>query len=71
MNQKRETMYYSSPFPNVRLIHRSTFIHDVVPNRSYEIYTFYTSIQKCILSAVQGIVMYKMPEAVRTNKASL
>lgn len=65
-------MYYSSPFPNVRPIHRSAFIHDMATNRSYETYSFYTSVQKCILSAVQCIVIYdKMPEVVRKNKASL
>lgn len=65
-------MYYSSPFTNVRHIHRSAFIHNIRPNRSYDIYSFYTSVHKCMLSTGNCIVIYdKMPEAVMKNKVFL
>lgn len=65
-------MFYSSPFPSIKLIHRSAFIHDIAPNRSPEIPSFYTSAQKCILSAAQYIEMGdEMPQAVRRNKEFL
>lgn len=65
-------MFYSSPFSKARLIHRSAFIHDIAPNRSPEMSSFYTSAEKGILSAAQYIEMgEEMPEAVRRSKEFL